>query len=322
MVALHRPLHTPINPGLLCNCRAETVPAHRTVITRATKSVALVFLPMIALLSSKRAADAKASACKLLFRWSDRPWVPDAAPSGPTKDLADARTVTRFGSAASACARGEQLSFHLQLPGGDRSRAKNSRGNCCQECIFNCFAHDSLFLSVLRVRRRIEIRLFCWLGCNEPAYACGGIGVVEDASAAQNVGAGLCLAAEMVLASCVLHTQRQLASGNRSRTENSAGHRRKDYVCDFLITHESLPFHCRSNESGPTKKKLNRTVIWPAVELQLDATNKTRWLLPAQRRRCNRWRIVWKRCSCRGRQSPWLCSAVAARKPFPRKEQR
>jgi hypothetical protein len=46
---------------------------------------------------------------------------------------------------------------------------------------------------------------------------------------------------------------------------------------------------------------LNRTVIWPAVELQLDATNKTRSLLPAQRRRCNRWRIVWKRCSCRGR---------------------
>src|SRR5690242_4946047 len=48
MVALHRPLHTPISPGLLCNCRAETVPAHRTVITRATKSVALVFLSMIA----------------------------------------------------------------------------------------------------------------------------------------------------------------------------------------------------------------------------------------------------------------------------------
>jgi len=55
MVALHRPLHTPISPGLLCNCRAETVPAHKTVITRATESVALVFLPMVALLSSKRA---------------------------------------------------------------------------------------------------------------------------------------------------------------------------------------------------------------------------------------------------------------------------
>jgi hypothetical protein len=67
MVALHRPLHTPISPGLLCNCRAETVPAHRTVITRATKSVALVFLPMIALLSSKRAADAEASVSSYFF---------------------------------------------------------------------------------------------------------------------------------------------------------------------------------------------------------------------------------------------------------------
>jgi hypothetical protein len=46
-VALQRPLQTPITPGCLCNCRAETVPAQRTVITRAAKSVALIFLPMI-----------------------------------------------------------------------------------------------------------------------------------------------------------------------------------------------------------------------------------------------------------------------------------
>jgi hypothetical protein len=148
MVALHRPLHTPISPGLLCNCRAETVPAHRTVITRATKSVALVFLPMIALLSSKSAADAETSASKLFFRWSDRPWVPDASPSGPSKNLADARTVTRLGGSARARARGEQLGFHLQLPGGNRSRTKNSRGNCCQQHVFQCLAHDSLFTSL------------------------------------------------------------------------------------------------------------------------------------------------------------------------------
>jgi hypothetical protein len=52
----------------------------------------------------------------------------------------------------------------------------------------------------------------------------------------------------MVLASCVLNIQRQLVSGNRSRTENGAGHRRKDYVFDLLITHESLPSNCRSHE--------------------------------------------------------------------------
>ena len=73
------------------------------------------------------------------------------------------------------------------------------------------------------------------LGCNEPAYACGGAGVVEDASAAQNVGAGCCPGAEMVLASCVLNIQRQLASGKRSGAENSCGHRRKNDVLDFPI---------------------------------------------------------------------------------------
>lgn len=46
-VALQRPLQTPITPGCLCNCRAETVPAHRTVITSAAKNAALIFLPMI-----------------------------------------------------------------------------------------------------------------------------------------------------------------------------------------------------------------------------------------------------------------------------------
>jgi hypothetical protein len=67
-------------------------------------------------------------------------------------------------------------------------------------------------------------RLFCRLGCDEIAHACRESGL-NDTPAAQNVGAGLCLAAEMVLASCVLNIQRQLAGGNRSRAENSHNHR-------------------------------------------------------------------------------------------------
>jgi hypothetical protein len=39
----------------------------------------------------------------------------------------------------------------------------------------------------------------------------------------------------MVLASCVLNIQGQLASGKRSCTENSGGHRRKEDVFDFPI---------------------------------------------------------------------------------------
>jgi hypothetical protein len=46
----------------------------------------------------------------------------------------------------------------------------------------------------------------------------------------------------MVLASCVLNIQRQLAGGNRSRAENSGGHRRKNCVFDCLIAHDSLLF--------------------------------------------------------------------------------
>jgi hypothetical protein len=43
----------------------------------------------------------------------------------------------------------------------------------------------------------------------------------------------------VVLASCVLNSRRQLASGKRSRAENSGGHRRKNDVLD-------LPFHDHS----------------------------------------------------------------------------
>jgi hypothetical protein len=50
-VALQRPLQTPISPALLCNCRAETVPAHRTAVTIAASNVDVIFLLMINFLS-------------------------------------------------------------------------------------------------------------------------------------------------------------------------------------------------------------------------------------------------------------------------------
>jgi hypothetical protein len=45
----------------------------------------------------------------------------------------------------------------------------------------------------------------------------------------------------MVLASCVLNIQRQLASGNRSRAQNSGGDPRKNDVLDCL-THGASSF--------------------------------------------------------------------------------
>jgi hypothetical protein len=89
----------------------------------------------------------------------------------------------------------------------------------------------STFLSYEGIKIVLR-QLLSPLGCNEPAYACGGAGVVEDASAAQNVGAGCCPGAEMVLASCVLNIQGQLAGGKGSRAENSGGHCCKNDVLD------------------------------------------------------------------------------------------
>ena len=104
--ALHRPLHTPIRDGLLLNCRAETVPAHRTAVTIADSNVDVTFLLMIG----------------LLICHSNR--------------------------------------FRLVIDRSERSPVFES------------------------------LPVISPLGCNESAYACGGIGIVEDASATQNVGAG------------------------------------------------------------------------------------------------------------------------------------
>lgn len=109
-VALQRPLQTPIRAGCLFNCRAETVPAHRTLITRAAKSVALIFLPMI-----RSPFKQKSSGCrgirfsKLFFRWSERPRVPDAPAGISTEYLAEAWSVAMDGGTACASANRKQI---------------------------------------------------------------------------------------------------------------------------------------------------------------------------------------------------------------------
>src|SRR6476646_1305329 len=147
---LSRPpsLNSRVTHGCLCNCRAETVPAHRTVITRAAKSVALIFLPVIALISGARLGLAGSIRFQLFFRWSERPWVSNAPTGGSSKDLADASAAARLVGAASAFARRKQVSRRPQLPRGNCSRAENSRSHCCQKRVFDCLAHDSLFLSI------------------------------------------------------------------------------------------------------------------------------------------------------------------------------
>jgi hypothetical protein len=98
----------------------------------------------------------------------------------------------------------------LQLPGGNTSRAQNGGDKDCSDAFFTAFILmifsfligkiESLAPTAAGVEnsrnhsyeyiKMVLPRLLSPLGCNEPAYACGGIGVVEDASAAQNIGAG------------------------------------------------------------------------------------------------------------------------------------
>jgi len=141
---------------------------------------------------------------------------------------------------------GGGLHIHGQLAGGNAPRAEYGHDQCAEERCFDLLAHGCSFLVQLPDGRA------CRSGCNESAYACGGAGVIEDASASQNVGAGLCLAAEMVLASCVLNIQRQLAGGNRSRAENSGSHRHQDDVLEFL-THGSPSFFSNRLETEKMK---------------------------------------------------------------------
>jgi hypothetical protein len=58
----------------------------------------------------------------------------------------------------------------------------------------------------------------------------------------------------MVIASCVLNSQRQLASGKRSRAENSGGNRCKNNVLDFPIHGSSSLFQQTGN-----RKKMDRS---------------------------------------------------------------
>jgi hypothetical protein len=69
----------------------------------------LLFLPMVGLLSSKRAPDAEASASKLLYRLSDWPWIPDAPTGGSSEDFADAGAAAMNCGAARASANWKQV---------------------------------------------------------------------------------------------------------------------------------------------------------------------------------------------------------------------
>ena len=143
-------------------------------------------------------------------------------------DNADAACVARIGEAATAAA-GRSLGVRAQLPRGNRPGAKNAHDQCAKERCFGLLVHGG-FPSCSITRRGA-----CRFGECEITHAYVGSGLREDARAAQNVGATFVRGAEAA-AGVGLKIQRQLASGNRSRAENSGDHRRKNGV-SHCLTH-------------------------------------------------------------------------------------
>jgi hypothetical protein len=107
-----------------------------------------------------------------------------------------------------------------------------------------------LHLSFLMERKTLLFELLSWLGSDKLARTYRGSGVVEDARAAQNVGAACFLGAEAPAGN--LSSQRQLPRRNRSRAENGHRHRCQKRVLNCLA-HDS-PFLSRLGR---------RRRIWP-----------------------------------------------------------
>lgn len=61
---------------------------------------------------------------------------------------AAASAGTRHGSVAPPAAHTNQARAFVQLPGGNRSRAKHGRSNRCQKHVLDCLAHGSPSFSV------------------------------------------------------------------------------------------------------------------------------------------------------------------------------
>ena len=112
-VALQRPLHTPILGGLLRNCRAETVPAHSTLVTKAVRTIALILF----------------MAVSFLFDLLSRPGCNQFAHAYGGSGLRnDARTAQDVGAACFLGAEAPAASLggrsQRQLARGNRSRAQ------------------------------------------------------------------------------------------------------------------------------------------------------------------------------------------------------
>ena len=185
-VALQRPLQTPTAPGCFCNCRAETVPAHRTVTTRAAKSVVLIFLPMIRSPFKQKSSGLREHPLpSYFFGGLSGPGSLTHAPDVPLKIWQMQTPPQCFVALQVPVQAGNTVDFFCNC----RAETVPAQRTAMAIAARNVFLILLLMIhfSITDSPKMNMGRLFCRLGCDEPAYARVEAGLY-DASAAQNVG--------------------------------------------------------------------------------------------------------------------------------------
>jgi hypothetical protein len=142
IVALHVPLQAGIRLAGVRSCRAEIVPAQRTAMAIAARNV---FLIVFLIFTSSFLSDRRKMNTVRLFCRPGRHQQARAYPFSGRNEARAVNVAARDFLGAGAVAGSDRGSL-AQLAGGNRSRAENSGSHRRKDYVFDCLAHDSVFL--------------------------------------------------------------------------------------------------------------------------------------------------------------------------------
>lgn len=192
---------------------------------------------MIALLSSKRAADAEAPLPNYFFGGLRGPGSLTHPPVVPVSIWQMHAPLQGMVALQVPLHTGSRL-VGVRSCRAETVPAQRTAVAIAARNVFLIVLLMILFLSITSPEMN-KVRLFCRLGCHQEArtYPFSG----RNEARAGNVAARHFLGAGTV-ADSDGGSLTQLARGNRSRTKNSGGHRRKDRVLDCLTHDSPFPF--------------------------------------------------------------------------------
>jgi hypothetical protein len=142
LVALHPPPQVAKSFASLRNCRAETVPAHRTPMTSAVKNIDLIVF-MIAFLL----APGSKEIVGLLCRFGGNEIARAACESGLNDASAAQNVGTRVFLFVAEALAGGGLHIQGQLAGGNAPRTENAHDQSAEEYCLDLLVHGR-FLSL------------------------------------------------------------------------------------------------------------------------------------------------------------------------------